>query len=385
VTLPLRIALIATARYPVSEPFVGGIASHVVGLARQLQARGHDVTVFAPAGSAAEGVRVEPFCSPSGLDFSRAARADVSMLAEPFMHEHHAYLRLMTGLARGAWGGPVDVVHNHSLHYLPVAHAPAVDAAHVTTLHAPPTPWQESAFACLPDPDRPAAVTVSETNRAAWRRALPACGLVPNGVDLRRWAFSPRGTPGLAVWAGRLVPEKGPHLAIDAARAAGLRLRLVGPAYDPDYYAAEIAPRLGPDVEAVGHVSHAALARHFGEASVALSTAQWEEPFGLTLVEALACGTPVAAVRRGAASELLTAETGRLAAPGDTAALAEAAREAAALDRRACRRWVERHAAERAMTAAYEGLYRRLVRQRTAARVAALAPADPAVRQQAVA
>ena len=373
----LRVALVGTARYALCEPFVGGLAAHVVGLARGLAARGHDVTLFAPAGSAVGGgVRVVPFCAASGLDYSEAARGDVSMLAEPFMREHHAALSLMLGLGRGAWG-PFDVVHNHSLHHLPIAMAPAVDAAHVTTLHAPPTPWQESAFACLPAADRPAAVTVSATNRALWRRSLPACGVVPNGVSLGRWPFSPEADPSLAVWAGRIVPEKGPHLAVDAARAAGLRLRLVGPVHDRAYYDAEVAPRLGPDVEVVGHASHADLARHYGAAAVALSTARWEEPYGLTLVEALACGTPVAAFRRGAAPELVTDATGRLATPDDADDLARAAREAAALSRRACRRWVEAHASERAMIDRYLALYRRLVADRATAPAAVLPTAPP--------
>ncbi|MDT0631500.1 glycosyltransferase [Rubrivirga sp. S365] len=363
-TFPLRVALIGSARYAFREPYVGGVAAHVVGLARGLAERGHDVTLFAPEGSdAGGGVRTVPFCAASGLDYSAAARGDVSMLAEPFMREHHAALALMLGLQRGTWGR-FDVVHNHSLHHLPIGMAPAVDAAHLTTLHSPPTPWQESAFACLPERDRPAAVTVSATNRALWRPSLPSCGVVPNGVDLGRWTFSDRPAPDLAVWAGRLVPEKGPHLAIDAARAAGLRLRLVGPAYDASYYDAEIAPRLGADVDVVGHASHADLARHYGAAAVALSTARWEEPYGLTLVEALACGTPVAAFRRGAAPELLTRATGRLAAPDDAADLARAAREAAALDRRACRAWAEAHASERAMIDRYLALYRRLVAAR---------------------
>ena len=361
----LDVALVGTARYPLREPFVGGLAAHVVGLARGLAAQGHAVTLFAPEGSRAGGARVVPFCGPSGLDFSDAARGDLSMLPEPFMREHHAMLCLTLGLADGRWGR-FDVVHNHSLHYLPIAQAPAIDAAHLTTLHAPPTPWQESAFACLPERQRPAAVTVSETNRQTWARSLPSCGVVPNGVDLSRWRFSSAGTPGLAVWAGRLVPEKGPHLAIDAARAAGLRLRLVGPAPDPTYYDAEIAPRLGPDVEVVGHASHGALAAHYGAASVALSTARWEEPYGLTLVEALACGTPVAAFRRGAAPELVTPATGRLAAPDDPADLARAAQRAARLDRHACRRWAEDHASERAMVGRYVALYRQLVAARVA-------------------
>jgi glycosyltransferase involved in cell wall biosynthesis len=320
-------------------------------------------------------VHVEAFCAPNDFSFSDASRADPSMLAGPFMAEHHALMRLMLRLhdARA-----FDLVHNHSLHYLPIALAPVLAVPSLTTLHAPPTPWQESAFACLPEAERPAAVTVSESNRRTWSQVLPSCGVVRNGVSTARWTYSDCPEPDLAVWAGRIVPEKGPHLAIDAARAAGMRVRIVGPIRDTAYFDAHVAPRLGPDVCLVGHVSHAELAREYGRASVALSTPRWEEPFGLTIAEALACGTPVASFRRGAAAELVSPAIGRLAPPDDAHALANAAREAASLDRAACRAWVESHLSERAMVERYLAVYRELIGARAQERSAGALAASAA-------
>ncbi|WP_251982289.1 glycosyltransferase, partial [Methylobacterium sp. B1] len=131
--------------------------------------------------------------------------------------------------------------------------------------------------------------------------------------------------------------EKGLHLAIDAARAAGLPLTFAGPKLNPGYWAAEIAPRMGPDLTHLGHLAHRDLAHHLGRARVAIVSPRWEEPFGLVVAEALACGTPVAAFRRGAMPDILDASCGRLARPDDPQDLAVAIREAAGLSRRACR------------------------------------------------
>lgn len=345
----LRIALLATARYPIAEPFTGGLAAHVATLARGLAARGHAVTVFAPPGTdAGPRVAVRAFGGPeSALDFSAAARGDVSMLAPPFMAEHHAYQRLMLELTQDC---PFDVVHNHGFHYLPIAMAPAVRAASVTTFHAPPTPWQESAVACLAPGEGPAFLTVSETNRRAWASRVPSVRAVRNGIDLSAWPVAGDArASGHAVWTGRMVPEKGPHLAVEAAHAAGFSVRLAGPTPDADYLHREVLPRLGADDELVGHVTQAELGALYGTSAVALSTPRWEEPFGLTTVEALACGVPVAAFDRGAMRELLCPRSGRLATPDDAWALGGAALDAAALDPADCRARAEAVASVDAM------------------------------------
>ena len=358
---PMNIGIIASVRHPISEPFAGGLERHTHLLASALRRRGHAVTVFAST-SADPALGAEPICDgDSLLDFSPQARRDASMLAEPFMAEHHAYLRLMLGLQSRRF----DVVHNNALHYLPVAMAPALPFPLVTTLHTPPTPWLESAIASRAGGRTSGGgahfVSVSASNARSWRAVLDACTVIPNGIDLAEWPFQPRGDKGLAVWTGRFVPEKGPHLAIDAAHAAGLPIALAGPLHDPGYFVAQVAPRLRAGDVYAGHLPHAELAELVGRAGVFLSTPCWDEPYGLVVAEALACGTPVAAFDRGAMSEILDRTSGRLAPPGDVAALAGAAREALQLDRAACRRRAEAHCSVEAMVSRYERLYEAVV------------------------
>ena len=139
---PLRVALIASNRFPLCQPFAGGLEAHVWHLARSLVERGHEVSLFAGSGSdlsldcAALTVRE--------LLLSAAAQADPSLSPAAFMSDHHAYLSLMMQLADPRSG--FDIVHNHSLHHLPVVMAPMLDTPMLTTLHTPPTPWLESAL-----------------------------------------------------------------------------------------------------------------------------------------------------------------------------------------------------------------------------------------------
>ena len=126
----LRIGIIAASRFPVAEPFAGGLEAHVWALADGLRRRGHDVTLFAGPGSDPRlGVELLDLRRPR---ISAAARGDVSMSAPEWLDEHHAYLQLMVRLARTG-AAEFDVVHNHSLHHLPIAMAATVarpDAHH---------------------------------------------------------------------------------------------------------------------------------------------------------------------------------------------------------------------------------------------------------------
>ena len=135
-----RIAIIGPSRSAVAEPFSGGLAAHVWALTAGLVERGHDVTLFAAPGSDPQLPVRE--LAVTALRLSDDARRDVSMPSDVAIREHHAYLKLMLELAADA---EFDVIHNHSLHYLPVAMAAAVSIPMVTTLHTPPTPWLESA------------------------------------------------------------------------------------------------------------------------------------------------------------------------------------------------------------------------------------------------
>jgi glycosyltransferase involved in cell wall biosynthesis len=352
-TSPLRICIIASSRFPVREPFAGGLEAHTHVLATELVRRGHEVTLFAGEGSdpnlPVTTLAVEEF------ECSAAARADVAAPPARWMAEHYAYLALMLELTRSG-ASRFDVIHNNTLHHLPVAMAAAVPVPMVTTLHTPPIPWLESAVSFAPERSRFAAV--SDCTSRAWDHAVESTTIL-NGVDTDLWHRGPGGST--AVWTGRIVPEKGPHLAIDAARSAGVPIVLAGPVMDRSYFDAQVTPRLGPGAEYLGHLSQAELDDVVGRAGVAVVTPEWDEPYGLVAAESMACGTPVAAFARGALPELVDDTTGRLASPGDVAALGDAIRAAARLDRDTVRRAAERRFCKQRMVDEYEHLYLDLV------------------------
>jgi glycosyltransferase involved in cell wall biosynthesis len=347
----LRIALIASARFAISEPFAGGLEAHTWALARDLRRRGHEVTIFAGAGCDPElGVHELTAVRPR---ISDAARADESMPAQAWLYEHHAYLELLLSLAdRGR--ADFDVVHNNSLHYLPVAMARTLPIPMITTLHTPPTPWLESAVQAAPCPV--IFTAVSQHTAGAWNHAIPVIRVIRNGVDLDRWQPGPGGGP--VLWLGRLVPEKGADLAIQASRRAGQPLDLAGPIADRAYYADRVEPLLGGGVRYLGHLTHDELAVRLGRARACLVTPRWDEPYCLVAAEALASGTPVCGFARGALPELLDDQCAVLVEPDNVAALASGLLAAAELPRVAARAHAIAHCSQDQMTGQYEALYR---------------------------
>lgn len=356
----MRIGIIAHLKHRIGEPFAGGLETHTHILASGLRRRGHDVVVFASDGSD-PSVGVEPICEETSIrEVGVAEATDVA-----FFREHHAYLKLMTGLG----GRGFDVIHNNSLHYLPVAMADAIATPMLTTLHTPPFCWLESGIRICSS-SRSTFVAVSDALRQLWAPIAPVKGVVLNGIDLRRFAFRAKPAGRYLAWSGRIVPEKGLHFAIDAARLLGVPLHIAGPVADPDYFEREIRPRLDEHAVYLGHLGHAELANVVGGARALLFTPCWEEPYGLVAAESLACGTPVAAFARGAVAEVLDETCGVLATPDDPSALARAAVAAQRLDRRACRIRAEHHCDADLMVSVYERLYERMIRDARPAPVA---------------
>ncbi len=204
-------------------------------------------------------------------------------------------------------------------------------------------------------------VSVSSALSLQWPDLPREPIVIDNGVDLARFRFNAtRADPGFGLWCGRILPEKGLHLAIDAARGAGIMLKICGPVVDQRYWLNEIEPRLGAQAVYLGHLTHEAVAAMLARASVLVCTPCWEEPFGLVVVEALACGTPVAGFARGALADILDAKCSVLAAPNDVAGLAQAIVLALSLDRHACRARAELFGND-LMIARYVALYRTLI------------------------
>ncbi|GGM93701.1 glycosyl transferase family 1 [Terrabacter tumescens] len=326
--------MLGSSRHPIAEPFAGGLESLTWHLVRGLRDRGVEVTFFAGPGSDPALGATELDIAP--LRLSDAARSDVSMVPEAWLREHHAYLQVMVALQHR---DDIDVVHNNSLHHLPVAMANSLHVPVLTTLHTPPTPWLEPAIAIDARSRgglrRGHFVAVSQHTSRSWSHVASA-DVVHNGVDVRRWVAGPGGED--LVWVGRIVPEKAPHRAIAMARASGRRLRLAGPVGDVDYFERYVAGELDDDIAYVGHLDTEALVDLVGRSAALLVTPDWDEPYGLVAAESLACGTPVVALDRGGLREFVVPGVGVLLRPdADGAEAAQAVATAVGLDREACR------------------------------------------------
>ena len=350
VVISYRLVLIAPARSPIRQPFAGGTQAHVWAITLALRERGHEVTLFAPPGSDPRLASLQLRAGPLGL--SAQARADVSMPSEEFLQEHHAYLSLMQEL-RGR-GRSFDLIHDHSFHYMPLTLAATVGIPMVSTLHTPPTPWLESAVQAGSAPPVQ-FVAVSQHTAQSWQHLLGPVPVVHNGVDLTRWPYRPGGDR--AIWSGRITPEKAPHLALAACHQAQMGLDIAGPIVDRLYFDTKIVPLLTARDHYLGHLEHDQLSAAVGHAAVAVVSPEWDEPYGLVVAEALACGTPVAAFARGGIPEIVDETCGVLAQPGDIAALAASIRAAVGLDRRAARLRAQSHCSVQTMVDGYEQVF----------------------------
>ena len=346
----LRIGIVASLRFPVAQPFAGGLEAHTWSLARSLTAAGHHVVLYAHGDSDRSVARVVPVFAPPAL--SEGARADIAAPPAHFLWEHRCMQQTMSRLLRDV--DRLDLVHNNSLHYLPLAMASLLSTPMVTTLHTPPNAWQEAGAVDGALASRFVAVSADVARR--WSAVLGDVEVVGNGVDPELWPEGAGG--GDLVWSGRIVPEKAPHLAVRAARLLGRRLVLAGPVHDQGYFDAEIAPHLGEDVRYAGHLGVDDLASLVGGAACALVTPCWDEPFGLVAAEAMLCGTPVAAFDRGGLREVLGGEGGVLAVPGDVTDLARAAVQAMGMDRVRVRWHALRTLSATAMVERYVQVYR---------------------------
>ncbi|MGQ0653124.1 MAG: glycosyltransferase family 4 protein [Betaproteobacteria bacterium] len=358
----MKIAQIAPLAESVPPKLYGGTERVVSYLAEELVRLGHDVTLFASADSETRGRLVA--CAP------RALRLDPG-LAEP--HTHYA-LMLERVRSRAA---EFDVLHFHidALH-LPLFRPFA--AKTLTTMHGrldlPGTEPLYREFADMP------LASISDSQRGplpgAYWVATVHHGL-PAGVCPFNPALRPSARGNYLAFLGRVSPEKGVDRAIEVARLGGMRLRIAAKVDRDDerYFRSQIVPLLddaeiqGAGAHFVGEVGEADKPGFLGNAAALLFTIDWPEPFGLAMIEAMSCGTPVVAFRRGAVQEIVEdGVTGFIVDSVDEAVAA--VRRALALDRRRVRaRFEERFTAER-MARDYLSVYRALGLRHAGARAA---------------
>ena len=341
----MKIAVLGHRRFPIIEPFAGGIERFTHSIVKGFKQRGCQVTLFAHPQSDRElNLSLEPI-----IDTSFCQNADEE--------SHEAYLNIMDYLSTQDF----DLVHDNSLNYFPIILEDRLNAPLVTTLHTPPFPRLTSAVRYRARKQRGHYISISKFNTKLWGLNDSSVETIHNGVDTKTFTYSPFYHRNCAVWTGRIIPDKGTHLAIKAAKKAKIQLVIAGPISDRQYFETEIEPHLGKGVEYVGHLGQVELVALLQSAAVTLCTPVWNEPFGLVVIESLACGTPVVAFDRGAMSEILDCQTGVIVPPNDTDALAEGIKQAKRCSRYSCRKLVLERFSWETMVSKYLQAFERIV------------------------
>jgi glycosyltransferase involved in cell wall biosynthesis len=338
----MQIAMISTPFVPVPPRHYGGTELVVYELVEGLLDRGHEVTLF---GTGDSHTRAE----------SRSLYPEGQWPPEPLTDVNHVSWA-MQQIADGEY----DVVHTHSAAALGVArlmpHLPLVYTLH----HAQDEPLS-AYYRYFPEVHF-VAISADQRRREP---GVAECPVIHHGLDPARYHWTANPEP-YVCFVGRFAPEKGPHTAIDAAKLAGVPIRVAGDVHRPnvDYFRAEVEPRLvQPHVSALGPIGMAQKVPLLCGARALLAPIDWNEPFGLILIEAMLSGCPVVSFARGSVPELVEPGiTGFVAASMEE--MAELIRPGGAvdqLDRRRVRARALRRFSRERMLLEYEALYRSIV------------------------
>ncbi len=360
----MRIALVAPLVTPIAQPYAGGAQAMLADLAHGLHHRGHDVTLFARANSFVPDVTIEQIAVPTSVlpaSFSEPTQersADTGFFAQA-----NIFLNLFLRLQRNH--SKFDIIHAHAFDWPSFTCSAVVrDIPVLHTIHLPAvSPEINDALHILHQQGHPLTLlTVSRACATTYQPYTPIDHVIYNGLDLSTIAFAKDVKPDAPLlFAGRITPEKGVEAAIEIAEQAGRRLLLAGGIYDQSYYQERILPKLqqaGERVTYLGQLERSVLWQVMGQSLGLLFPIEWDEPFGLTPVEAMATGTPVIAYQRGAVQEIIRhGETGFLVTPGDREAATAYVHRLHEISRQQCRTHVEQNFSLKRMLDAYEAVY----------------------------
>jgi glycosyltransferase involved in cell wall biosynthesis len=251
---------------------------------------------------------------------------------------------------------PFDVVHDHC-GFTALAMADRLDTPMIHTVHGPFTPATGAFYAH--HGHKAGLVGISDAQLSSAPEECEPIAMIRNPIELGAWPLQEH-KQDYVLWVGRITPEKGPHRAIAAARMAGVPLVLAGVIQPGQqaFFDREIAPHIdGSQVRFLGEIRGSEKRSVFADARALLMPIRWDEPFGMVMVEALACGTPVISFAEGAANELvLSGSTGFLVP--DEPAMAGAIGLLGQIEPRACRAWVAENCDADVVAEAYEDCYR---------------------------
>ena len=320
----MRIAMVAPVELRVPPVAYGGIEVVVSLLTEELVRRGHEVTLFA-SGDSETNARLESVCD----HFLRGSGRDLA---------DFSLLNVVSCLERA---DEFDIIHNHTA-LEGLATAGLVKTPVLSTLHGISTGGWLRVFDCYQDWYN----TVSQSLKSLLPPKDKFAGVIYNAVDCASYPFNGGERDGYLLFLARVSPEKGAHLAIQVARKLGMRPLLAGNAdnsADREYLRLQVLPHVdGHQIQYVGEVEHAQKWQLLSQAGCLLAPLCWPEPFGLVMVEAMACGTPVIALNRGSVPEVVAhGKTGFVV--NTVEEMVEAVRQVHRIDPYRCREHVEQN------------------------------------------
>ncbi len=363
-TKPMKIAMMVHAFIPMPRPtdMIYAPIDLMVAIAKGLGARGHEVTLFAPLGTEVhgQGVKVET------LNLRPLVRNQVEFEAllnntEHLSHDVHGlWDRYMANaMYDRAEKGEFDMLYFHHPESALSTAAKHTAVTTVYTIHDPIYPWYRELFELYLSPNQH-YISLSKNQR---RDApdLPYLANIYNGTDVGLFSLTNEREDYL-LFAGRITAEKGVKEAIQIAEESNHRLLIIGPINhgSQDYFDQYIKPRLNERILYLGRVDQEQLPIYYQHAKAVLTPIQWEEPFGLTTVEAMACGTPVISLHRGAAPEIIKhGKTGFVV--NSIAEMIDAVGKVDQIKAEDCRAHVKRHFSTKQMVDNYEKAFAQLV------------------------
>lgn len=353
---PMRIALVAPPYFDIPPKGYGGTEAVVADLADALTARGHVVTLLGAGQSGTTAQRFIPLWESTVPD----------RLGQPYPEIMHA-VKVRRAIERLAETDGIDLVHDHTFAGpLNAAVHRSLGLPTVLTMHGP---IDDDLYPYYRELGTDVGLIAISDRQRELAPDLNWVGRVHNALRISDWPFrSDKGD--YALFLGRYAPYKGAHLALDAAHAAGVPLVLAGKSDEPAeraYFEEYVRPRLTDKDHVFGQADAVSKRKLLAGARCLLFPVQWEEPFGMVMIEAMACGTPVVALRGGAVPEVVVdCVTGFVCDHPDE--LADAVAKTHTLDPAACRRHVAAHFAVGQFGSGYERIYRDVLSNAEAAK-----------------
>lgn len=345
---PLRIGMLSPIHWRTPPTGQGAWELVASNITEELVKRGHDVTLFATADSQTaaklESIAPHPLLDESGKDLETKVYGYL-----------HAALPFETAER-------FDIIHNHYDGY-PLVFSKLVKTPVVTTIHGFSSPQVKEIYRKY---NQTHYVSISDSDRKGCPD-LNYAATVHHGVDTNRFGFEPN-PDDYACFIGRIHPTKGTHTAIRVAREAGVPIRIAGHLDENDpavkrYWEEQVKPLIdGRDVRFMGELDEAAKIPFIQKAVASLTPIDWEEPFGMVFIEAMACGTPTIAFRRGSVPEIIEdGVAGIQVEPGDNDAMVAALKRIKEIDRAGVRKHAEEHFSIPKMVDKYEAVYSKIL------------------------